>query len=206
MDVRAVVFDIGDVLEVVGPPTGVATWSARLGLTEPELEALVAQVDPGDLAVTGGLDEVALRGRYVSLLGLSPGQADAFWADQWDWYCGVLDEELAAYARGLRPRVRTALLSNSADGARREEQARYGLPDLVDVTVYSHEVGLAKPDPAVFLLTCARLGVAPAEAVLVDDQPANVAAAQEVGMAVVLHRSTATTIAAVDRLLEPAGA
>lgn len=106
----------------------------------------------------------------------------------------------------MRPRVRTALLSNSADGARREEQARYGLPDLVDVTVYSHEVGLAKPDPAVFLLTCARLGVAPAEAVLVDDQPANVAAAQEVGMAVVLHRSTATTIAAVDQLLEPGGA
>lgn len=96
MDVRAVVFDIGDVLEVVGPPTWVATWSARLGLTEPELEALVAQVDPEDLAVTGRLDEAVLRGRYVSLLGLSPGQADASWADQWDWYCGVLDEELAA--------------------------------------------------------------------------------------------------------------
>jgi len=43
--------------------------------------------------------------------------------------------------RGLRPRYGTGLLSNCADRARREEQARYGFEGPVDVIIYSHEVG-----------------------------------------------------------------
>ena len=39
-------------------------------------------------------------------------------ADLWDWYCGELDAELVGYAAALRPRFSTAILSNSADGAR----------------------------------------------------------------------------------------
>lgn len=70
------------------------------------------------------------------------------------------------------------------------------------MTVYSHEVGLAKPDPAIFLLTCDRLGVEPSEVVFVDNLPANVATAREVGMAAVLHQRTADTIEAVDHLLK----
>jgi len=203
MPARAAVFDIGDVLEIAGPPTWTASWPPKLGLTQQEFDAALEQVDPQGLAVTGGLGETQLRCRYVKVLGLSSAQADLFMADIWDWYCGVLDQELVEYARGLRPRLKTGILSNSADGARREEHGRYRLPDLVDVTVYSHEVGLAKPDPAIFLLICERLGVEPAEVVFIDDLPANVAAAEAVGMAAVLHRFTPDTIAAVEHLLGP---
>jgi FMN phosphatase YigB (HAD superfamily) len=53
-----------------------------------------------------------------------------------------LNAEMADYFRGLRPRYRTAILSNAAAGGRREEQARYGLDELADVLVYSYEVGM----------------------------------------------------------------
>lgn len=66
--------------------------------------------------------------------------------------------------------------------------------------MYSHEVGLAKPDPAIFLLTCDRLGVEPAETVLVDDVSTNVKSAAAVGLLAVLRQRTSDTIAAVDRL------
>jgi putative hydrolase of the HAD superfamily len=201
MTVRAAVFDLGGVLEHIGPPTWRLKWQRRCGLTEAEFDAALQRADPSGLVPTGGLTESELRARYADTLALSPADADEMMADTWDWYCGVLDEPLADYLRALRPRVKTAILSNSADGARREETRRYQLPDLVDVLVYSHEVGLAKPDPAIFRLVCERLGVEPSEAVFVDDLPENVGAAADLGLHAVLHESTEQTIAAVDTLL-----
>jgi HAD superfamily hydrolase (TIGR01509 family) len=199
--VRAVVFDIGGVLERVGPPLWLDAWRARLGLNEPEFDAALARVDPDDLVETGGLSEAEMRASYAEALGLSAAEADELMADIWDWYCGELDEELVAYVRGLRPRVKTGILSNSADGARREEAHRYGFPELVDDIVYSHEVGLAKPDPAIFSLTCTRLGVEARETVFVDDVAANVESANRAGFHAVLHKSTAATVAAIDALI-----
>lgn len=205
MPVRAVIFDVGGVLERIGPPTWHAKWSRRCGLTEAQFEAALERADPDGLVPTGGMTEPELRAGYARALRLSTAEADELMADSWDWYCGELDDQLVDYLRGLRPRVKTAILSNSADGARREETRRYQLPDLVDVLVYSHEVGLAKPDPAVFRLVCARLGVAPVEAVFVDDVPENVESAAALGMRALLHHSTQRTIAAVDALLPEPG-
>jgi putative hydrolase of the HAD superfamily len=40
---------------------------------------------------------------------------------------------------------------------------------LLDVRIYSVELGICKPDPAIYLAACARLGVAPEECVYVGD-------------------------------------
>lgn len=55
--------------------------------------------------------------------------------------------------------------------------------ELFDVVVDSSEVGVRKPDPAIYLLTSELLGVAPETCVFVDDHPGNVAAAEALGMA-----------------------
>ena len=202
--IQAVVFDVGGVLERVSSPDAfLARWCERLGLGRAELEAALDRADPGNLMEVGRMTEAEYRQRCADALGLSSAQAGEFMRDLWDWYCGELDRELAAYAAGLRPRYRTAILSNSADGARREEQARYGFEDLVDTIVYSHEVGVAKPDPRAYALTCDRLGVRPEQAVLLDDTAAFVEAARRVGMRAVLHRSTPASIAALNALLGP---
>lgn len=108
-------------------------------------------------------------------------------------------QEPDMYALLLRARtrgVRTALLSNSwgNDYPREEFDA------LFDVTVISGEVGLRKPDPDIYLLTAARLGLAPQECVFVDDLGPNVRAAVAVGMVGVRHLDVATTVGEVDAL------
>ena len=115
------------------------------------------------------------------MLGLDEHQALQMMAEMWDAYCGELDRQMRDFAAGLRPAYGTAILSNSADGARREEQRRFGFEELVDVIVYSHEVGLAKPDPAIFNLTGKLLGVEPHEIVFLDDHYAHVQAARVFG-------------------------
>ena len=51
----------------------------------------------------------------------------------------------------------------------------------------SGEVGLRKPDPAIYALAAERLGLAPETCVFVDDLPGNLKPAAAIGMATVLH-------------------
>jgi putative hydrolase of the HAD superfamily len=111
-----------------------------------------------------------------------------------------LDETmLAAVAAAKRAGIRTALLSNSwgSEGYPRER-----FPELFDVVVISGEVGIRKPDPAIFALTAQRLSVDPTKCVFVDDLDKNIVVAEQAGMAGVLHRNAETSIPQIASLLD----
>ena len=111
-----------------------------------------------------------------------------------------LDEEmLTAVAAAKRAGIRTALLSNSWGS---EGYPRDRFPELFDVVVISGEVGIRKPDPAIFDLTVERLGVQAQQCVFVDDLDKNIAVAEAAGMAGVLHRDAATSIPRIAALLD----
>ena len=74
------------------------------------------------------------------------------------------------------------------------------------VVVDSSEVGLRKPDPAIFHLACSRLGVTPDQAVFLDDSPGHVRAAEALGLHGVLFANPIDGLAALDRILEEARA
>jgi epoxide hydrolase-like predicted phosphatase len=199
MVIRAVVFDIGGVLEIT-PDLGIdRRWEARLGLRAGEMGQRMDDVWTGGGLGTITLDDVhlALRDR----LGLDEQQLTAFMADVWREYLGTANTELIGYARGLRPRYRTGILSNSFVGAREREQAAYGFEDLVDEIVYSHEAGMAKPDPRIYALACQRLGARPGETVFLDDTEPCVAGARDAGLHAVHYRDNAQAIAEIEKLL-----
>jgi len=61
------------------------------------------------------------------------------------------------------------------------------LPDTPDAVILSYEVGLAKPDPAIFRLVCDRLGLQPAEILFVGDTPwADIEGPRAIGMPAML--------------------
>jgi putative hydrolase of the HAD superfamily len=197
--IRAVILDIGGVLEYT-PPTGhTAAWEAELGLAEGELDRRMLDVWRG--GSLGTISEEEVHAAIVARLGLSPADLDRFLAGVWEEYLGSPNTELVAWFAGLRPRYRTGIVSNSFVGARERESERYGFEDLTDTIVYSHEVGVAKPDPAIYLLACDRLGVRPEEVVFLDDREPAVEGARAVGMSAVLYRDNAQAIGEVERLL-----
>jgi epoxide hydrolase-like predicted phosphatase len=200
--VQGVVFDIGGVLERIDPVTFLDRWQERLRLSDAAMADVLAHVDPENAGPVGGIDEHEVRRQYQAALGLDDQQADELVRDLWDWYCGELDDDLMTYARSLHGRVRLAILSNSGPGAREVEQERYDFAALFDPIVYSHEVGLMKPDARVFALTAQRLGLPPSALVHVDDVAANVDGARAAGLQAVLHTDTTRTVAELDRLLE----
>jgi putative hydrolase of the HAD superfamily len=93
-------------------------------------------------------------------------------------------------------------LSNSFLGVREKEQTAYGFEDLVDVLIYSHEVGLAKPDPAIYGLTCERLGLKPEEIIFVDDVVGHIEGARAFGMRGVIFKDNAQAIGEIEELIE----
>ena len=66
---------------------------------------------------------------------------------------------------------------------------RYDFFGLFDAILISGEVGLIKPDPAIFELAIRRTGVEASQCLLIDDNAENVAAAKRLGMQGVLFRS-----------------
>jgi epoxide hydrolase-like predicted phosphatase len=200
--IKAVVFDIGGVLERVDDMSWLEPWGRRAGISEQDIESKLTLFQLDDVIATGQLSEAAYKAHYAEALGLDAEGADEFMQDMWRWYCGELDQEMFDFAASLRPAYTTAILSNSADGARREEQVRYGFEQLVDVIIYSHEVGLAKPDHRIYQLTCERVVATPDEVVFIDDTPLVVDSANDFGLHAVLHVDTARTIAEVRALLE----
>ncbi|WP_187366233.1 HAD family hydrolase [Trebonia kvetii] len=199
MTIQAVVFDIGGVLEIT-PRLGVGEkWESRLGLAAGELDERMADAWLG--GSIGTITERDVADALTDRLGFSERQLGEFLADLWREYLGTANTELIDYARRLRPRYRTGILSNSFVGAREREQAAYGFEDLVDVIVYSHECGLTKPDPAIYALACERLRVEPAQMVFLDDHQPWAAGARQVGINAVLYRDNAQAIMEIEALL-----
>ena len=94
--------------------------------------------------------------------------------------------------------LRTALLSNSWGSG---DYPREAFPSLFDAVVISGEVGMRKPEEAIFLHAAQALGLPPGSCVFIDDLEANVAAAVACGMTGLLHTEPAATVAALQDLL-----
>jgi putative hydrolase of the HAD superfamily len=143
---------------------------------------------------TGELSREAFEPRFAALLGVRPERVV-------ERLFGAIgrDEAMVAAVRAARAAgVRTGLLSNSW---RAEDYDRALLGELFDAWVISGEVGLRKPDPAIYALAAERLGLAPEAIVYVDDLPGNLKPARALGMATVVHRDAAATLAEVETLL-----
>jgi len=199
MVIRAVVFDIGGVLEIT-PDLGVmGEWETRLGLPAGRLaERMRAAFAGGNI---GTVTENEVHQAARERLGLDEEQLAAFMADLWREYLGTPNTELIEYARQLRPRYRTGIVSNSFVGAREREQAAYGFEDLVDEIVYSHEAGMSKPDPRIYALACTRLDVRPQETVFLDDVEMCVVGARDAGLHAIRYQDNAQAIAEIEKLL-----
>lgn len=93
------------------------------------------------------------------------------------------DPAMLAWQRSLKAAgIRTAILSNMGDSVLENIKREFTWIDDFDVLVWSFELHIAKPDPAIYLHALERLGTQPAETLFIDDKRINVEAAQALGM------------------------
>jgi putative hydrolase of the HAD superfamily len=183
-----VIFDYGKVISHP-PAAGEVTRMARAAGSDPAaFDAAYWAHRPGyDL---GDLDAASYWHKVGGALGRSfsaAGVADLARRDVASWLhlnAGTL--ELAADVAAAGHRL--CLLSN-APAELAAEVTRLPFAGTFTCCAFSCHLRLAKPDPAIFRSVLARLGARPAEAVLVDDLPENVASAAAVGLRAVQFSS-----------------
>ncbi len=134
----------------------------------------------------GRVTTVASFQRTLPAFGIEPGPdliADLARRDAESARASVrLCDDTVPFLRWLRSNgVLTALVSNCADGTRGQLE-HLGIVPLVDAVVLSCEVGSVKPYPEIYATALDDLGVAAADAVFIDDQPAYCVGAQAAGI------------------------
>jgi putative hydrolase of the HAD superfamily len=107
--------------------------------------------------------------------------------------------EAAAQAR--KAGIRVGVITNSWGMGPYDPYEGYQLNECYDALVVSSEVGIRKPDAAIYRLAADKLGIAPSHCVFVDDVAANLPPAAELGMATIRHVNSSRTIAELGRLL-----
>jgi putative hydrolase of the HAD superfamily len=156
--------------------------------SDPQCRELLVALEKGEI------EEPEFEGKLAAVLEIGPdGLIDGLFA-------GVQPDEamVDAVRRAREGGVRTALVSNSW-GVHRYPHDLFD--ELFDGVVISALEGTRKPSRRMYELGAKRAGVAPEQAVYVDDLPFNLKPADELGMATVHHTSAEETIPELERLL-----
>jgi epoxide hydrolase-like predicted phosphatase len=101
------------------------------------------------------------------------------------------NQDMIEFMRELRGRgYRLAICTNNVREWEPMWRAMLPVDEIFDVVVDSAFVGARKPDPEIYELTLARLGVAAPAALLIDDIELNCKAAEQLGIRSVWFRAT----------------
>jgi putative hydrolase of the HAD superfamily len=210
MPLEAVLFDFGGVF--TESPFGAAeALGAELGAPAGRLLELVFgpyhadtdhpwhRLERGEMSFVDARDAILALGREAGI-ACDPLQVFA----KMGAGGGGAREPMIERARRIRQAgVRTALVTNNAREFRERWRAMVPAEELFEHVIDSSEVGVRKPDPAIFRIALAKLGDPdPSRTLFVDDYEGNVAAARALGLQTLLVADDpAPALRALDDLL-----
>ena len=158
MSIKAIIFDYGEVLNVLEDPTADeaqrANLAQRLNLEPDELWSYLFEGDPAKKWMSGQITRDEFWKAVLAPHGITDPAEIAAFAESVFGTRNQINPEMAALAQELKGRYKLAVLSNTG-WTEKEMQTKlynhFGLPEgLFDVIVSSTSVGLVKPDPGIF--------------------------------------------------------
>lgn len=181
MAIRGVIFDYGMVISNPADPAAHDRMVTVSGLSKEEFDrSYWKNRHSYDLGMTGK----AYWQKVASDAGASftRGQInDLIESDILMWTS--LNEEMLAWVVALQNAgFRTAILSNMVWELMDYMRQEFGWLAHFQHHTWSCELGIGKPDPAIYLHTCEKLDVLPSETLFLDDKHENIAAAEKVGL------------------------
>ncbi|MEK7383536.1 MAG: HAD family phosphatase [Elusimicrobiota bacterium] len=183
--VRAVFFDIGNVLLRFDTRMVLRRFAWAVKRHPVKVANYLWHSDIGERIERGEVDGPQLHVLFQKELGYEGSyvQFRLLWCDHF-----TLDRGSHAILKRTAARVPTYLLSNTNALHIDFIRERYAFPRLVRGAILSHELGLRKPDPAIYRAALKLSKTKPDETVFVDDLKPNVEAARALGMIAIRFR------------------
>ena len=198
-NIEAIIFDYGGVLARTVDPEPRAAWERDLGLMPGVLTTRVHDKRLWVAAQNGSINSDAHWQAVGENLGLSALQLRELRAS---FYGGdVLNQRLLACIDRLRQQgMALGLLSNFSTDLRGMLEAQ-DLLRRFDHVAISAEIGVMKPDAAAYEAILGMLALPASACVFIDDLPANVEAAQALGLHGIVFEGATSCLATLDGLL-----
>src|SRR5271168_2505779 len=182
MDLEAVIFDYGEVLSGPPDPTAHNNMLAIAGLTEEGFEKAywAHRLDyDADILNAQTYWQTVARENGVTF---TPQQIEQLTDQDARMWMNLNPAMLSWLPRIKQAGFRLGILSNMPAGVLRYMLPRFPWLQQFDHLTWSCEVGLVKPDPAIYLHTVKKLKVAPERALFIDNLEKNTAGAEAVGL------------------------
>lgn len=176
----AAIFDLDGVVRVWDPEI-MGGAERRAGLPNGSLAAVAFEPSLLVRVITGAISDEDWRAEIAATLEARFGAAAYVAVKEWSEPVGAVDAEVLEIVRDVR-RLRPVALLTNATSRLRSDLAALDLPTEFDHVLNSSELGLAKPDPRVFVEACARIGVEMSACWFVDDSVRNVQFAADAGL------------------------
>ena len=199
MTLRAVIFDYGMVLSTAQEPAAYANLKTITGLENPEFDEHYwryrHQYDLGELNGRTYWQKI-IEDAHLDLT--EPEIDRLIENDVLMW--STLNEQMLAWVHAVQDAgFKIGILSNMGAELLTYMRQEFGWLGRFDHHTWSCELGIAKPDPAIYLHTCEKLQVAPGEALFLDDKPENIRAAESVGLQAILFTNVDALREELDR-------
>jgi putative hydrolase of the HAD superfamily len=204
--IDAVVFDYGGVLCHPPATADIDRLAALFGLPRDKFWRMYGRLrGPYDRGTIGAREYWRTMAQCAGVL-LSEAQFASLQAIDLAMWSGY-NKSMLALARQLRDAgIKTGILSNMLADMLEKLRAEVDWLPLFDVQVYSCDLGLVKPDEAIYARLIEELGVDPSRTLFVDDIAANVDGARRAGMQAVVFESESQLRDYLTELLPPPAA
>ena len=201
--IEAVIFDMGGVFINTFDHSARQSMAQRYGISEKELDRIVFHNSLSADAEKGLYSKEELLERMAQQVGIKMEDATAFYMEYFSK--DEEDAELVAFVRTLKPHYKLGLLSNAYPGTREWMQKYHTFLDLFEISFFSAEAGMRKPEPEFFRLILDAMQVEPQNTLFVDDFPENIAGAQQLGMQTVWYTDREKCTPLLKELLQVSG-
>jgi 2-haloacid dehalogenase/putative hydrolase of the HAD superfamily len=199
MQPKAVIWDVGNVIVRWNP----RTLYSQIFPDPAECDRFLSHVCTMDwhMATDRGVTFADNRAALVARFPEYASEIEAWETRWWDMFSGAIPETEAAIEALHQAGVPQFVLSNMSTETFDGTFAMSPAFGRIAGQVISGREGMMKPDPAIFRLACERFGLAPGEALFVDDGAYNTDAAKTLGF----HTHHFTDPAGLRPALEAAG-